>query len=58
MIKHNADVSIAWYDDYDEEKGTYLFYVYGEEYEHVYSVRDFVEQLPTFEGGDSIYQTS
>ena len=32
MIKHNADVSIACYGAYDEERTTYLFYAYGDEY--------------------------
>ena len=58
MMKHKADISIACYGAYDEERATYLFYAYGEEYEHVYSGREVVEQLPTFEGGDLTYQTS
>ena len=58
MIKHNADVSIACYGAYDEERATYLFYAYGDEYEKVYSGREVVEQLPKFEGGDLTFQTS
>ena len=58
MIKHSADVSIACYGAYDEERATYLFYAYGDEYEKVYSGREVVEQLPKFEGGDLTFQTS
>ena len=58
MIKHKADVSIACYGAYDEERATYLFYAYGDEYEKVYSGREVVEQLPKFEGGDLTFQTS
>ena len=58
MIKHNADVSIACYGAYDEERATYLFYAYGDEYEKVYSGREVVEQLPKFEGGALTFQTS
>lgn len=58
IIKHNADVSVACYGAYDEERATYLFYAYGEEYEKVYSEREVVEQLPKFEGGDLTFQTS
>ena len=54
MIKHSADVSIACYGAYDEERA----YEYGDEYENVYSGRKVVEQLPKFEGGDSTLQTS
>ena len=58
IIKHNADVSIACYGAYDEERATYLFYAYGDEYEKIYSGREVVEQLPKFEGGDLTFQTS
>lgn len=58
MIKHKSDVSIACYGAYDEERATYLFYAYGDEYEKVYSGREVVEQLPKFEGGDLTFQTS
>ena len=58
MIKHKADISLACYGAFDEERATYLFYAYGEEYEHVYSGREVIEQLPTFEGGDLTFQTS
>ena len=58
MIKHEADISIACYGAYDEERATYLFYAYGDEYEQVYSGREVVEQLPKFEGGDLTFQTS
>ena len=58
MIKHNADVSVACYGAFAEERGTFLFYAYGDEYEKVYSGREVVEQLPKFEGGDLTFQTS
>ena len=58
MIKHNADISVACYGAFDEEKGVFLFFAYGDEYEKIYSGREVVEQLPKFEGGDLTFQTS
>ena len=46
--QYDADIVVSCYCIYDEEKETYLFFTYGEEYDKVYSSKELLEILPVF----------
>ena len=48
--QYDADIVVSCYCIYDEEKETYLFFTYGEEYDKVYSSKELLEILPVLEG--------
>lgn len=56
--QYDADIVVSCYCIYDEEKETYLFFTYGEEYDKVYSSKELLEILPVLEGETLSFQTS
>ena len=56
--QYDADIVVSCYCIYDEEKETYLFFTYGEEYDKVYSSKELLEILPVLEGKTLSFQTS
>ena len=56
--QYDADIVVSCYCIYDEEKETYLFFTYGEEYDKVYSSKELLEILPVLEGETLSLQTS
>lgn len=56
--QYDADIVVSCYCIYDEERETYLFFTYGEEYDKVYSSKELLEILPVLEGKTLSFQTS
>ncbi len=56
--QYDADIVVSCYCIYDEEKGNYLFFTYGEEYDKVYNSKELLEILPVLEGKTLSFQTS
>ena len=56
--QYDADIVVSSYCLYDEERETYLFFTYGEEYDKVYSSKELLEMLPILEGQTLSFHTS